>query len=143
MIHLQVRITNDDFEGLVVVVGHTVWVIATTISWPSSSRHRATHLLSVEASNSNRAFGRLLSNSPNRSRCVRMRCSNTTSPLLCFRDAELLLRTRRTAMGGWVFRRTDAPLDFNNPACGPTCASRRSVGAPPLNACTARFVMDS
>jgi hypothetical protein len=32
------------------------------------------------------------------------------------RDAELLLRARRTATGGWVVRLTDAPLDLDNPA---------------------------
>jgi hypothetical protein len=32
------------------------------------------------------------------------------------RDEELLLRTRRTATGGWVVRLTDAPLDLDNPA---------------------------
>ncbi|MFL5348905.1 MAG: DUF5953 family protein [Hyalangium sp.] len=32
------------------------------------------------------------------------------------RDAELLSRARRTAMGGWVVRLTDAPLDLDNPA---------------------------
>lgn len=31
------------------------------------------------------------------------------------RDAELLSRARRTAMGGWVVRLTDAPLDLDNP----------------------------
>ena len=32
------------------------------------------------------------------------------------RDAELLLRSRRTATGGWVVRLTEAPLDLDNPA---------------------------
>jgi hypothetical protein len=32
------------------------------------------------------------------------------------RDAELLSRARRTAMGGWVVQLTDAPLDLDNPA---------------------------
>jgi len=32
------------------------------------------------------------------------------------RDADLLLRSRRTATGGWVVRLTDAPLDLDNPA---------------------------
>ena len=32
------------------------------------------------------------------------------------RDAELLSRALRTAMGGWVVRLMDTPLDFNNPA---------------------------
>jgi len=32
------------------------------------------------------------------------------------RDAELLLRARRTATGGWVVRLTDAPLDLDDPA---------------------------
>ncbi|WP_309893875.1 DUF5953 family protein [Archangium sp.] len=32
------------------------------------------------------------------------------------RDAELLLRSRRTASGGWVVQLTDAPLDLDNPA---------------------------
>jgi len=33
-----------------------------------------------------------------------------------YRDAELLVRARRTASGGWVVRLTDAPLDLDNPA---------------------------
>ncbi|HYO64520.1 MAG TPA: DUF5953 family protein [Archangium sp.] len=32
------------------------------------------------------------------------------------RDAELLVRARRTASGGWVVSLTDAPLDLDNPA---------------------------
>ena len=32
------------------------------------------------------------------------------------RDADLLARSRRTVMGGWVVRLTDAPLDLENPA---------------------------
>ncbi|MFY2557343.1 DUF5953 family protein [Corallococcus terminator] len=32
------------------------------------------------------------------------------------RDADLLTRARRTALGGWVVQLTDAPLDLNNPA---------------------------
>jgi hypothetical protein len=32
------------------------------------------------------------------------------------RDADLLSRSRRTEMGGWVVKLTDAPLDLNNPA---------------------------
>jgi hypothetical protein len=32
------------------------------------------------------------------------------------RDADLLSRARHTAMGGWVVRLTDAPLDLDNPA---------------------------
>ena len=32
------------------------------------------------------------------------------------RDADLLLRARRTASGGWVVQLTDAPLDLDNPA---------------------------
>lgn len=32
------------------------------------------------------------------------------------RDADLLSRSLRTAMGGWVVRLTDAPLDYDNPA---------------------------
>ncbi|MFE8598542.1 DUF5953 family protein [Archangium violaceum] len=32
------------------------------------------------------------------------------------RDAELLMRARRTASGGWVVQLTDAPLDLDNPA---------------------------
>ncbi len=32
------------------------------------------------------------------------------------RDAELLARARRTAMGGWIVRLTDAPLDLDTPA---------------------------
>ncbi|NTX07760.1 MULTISPECIES: DUF5953 family protein [Myxococcus] len=31
------------------------------------------------------------------------------------RDADLLLRARHTATGGWVVRLTDAPLDLDNP----------------------------
>lgn len=31
------------------------------------------------------------------------------------RDADLLARSRRTAMGGWIVRLTDAPLDLENP----------------------------
>ncbi|HLL02456.1 MAG TPA: DUF5953 family protein [Myxococcaceae bacterium] len=31
------------------------------------------------------------------------------------RDSELLSRSRRTAMGGWVVQLTEAPLDLNNP----------------------------
>ncbi|WP_224369304.1 DUF5953 family protein [Hyalangium versicolor] len=32
------------------------------------------------------------------------------------RDAELLMRARRTASGGWIVQFTDAPLDLDNPA---------------------------
>lgn len=32
------------------------------------------------------------------------------------RDAELLLRSRRTASGGWVVQLTETPLDLDNPA---------------------------
>jgi hypothetical protein len=32
------------------------------------------------------------------------------------RDAELLSRARRTAMGGWIVRLTEEPLDLDNPA---------------------------
>jgi hypothetical protein len=32
------------------------------------------------------------------------------------RDAELLTRSRGTALGGWLVRLTDAPLDLDNPA---------------------------
>jgi len=32
------------------------------------------------------------------------------------RDAELLMRARRTPSGGWVVQLTDAPLDLDNPA---------------------------
>ncbi|CAM3869209.1 hypothetical protein G4177_25410 [Corallococcus sp. ZKHCc1 1396] len=32
------------------------------------------------------------------------------------RDADLLSRARRTAMGGWVVRLTETPLDLDNPA---------------------------
>jgi hypothetical protein len=31
------------------------------------------------------------------------------------RDADLLTRARRTAVGGWVVRLTDMPLDYDNP----------------------------
>ena len=31
------------------------------------------------------------------------------------RDAEQLSRARRTAMGGWLVRLTDTPLDLDNP----------------------------
>lgn len=31
------------------------------------------------------------------------------------RDADLLSRARRTAMGGWIVRLTDTPLDLDNP----------------------------
>jgi len=32
------------------------------------------------------------------------------------RDAELVSRSRRTELGGWIVRLTDAPLDLDNPA---------------------------
>ncbi|AFE07252.1 hypothetical protein COCOR_06977 [Corallococcus coralloides DSM 2259] len=31
-------------------------------------------------------------------------------------DADLLVRARRTASGGWIVQLTDAPLDYDNPA---------------------------
>jgi hypothetical protein len=46
--------------------------------------------------------------------------SDTTARAIGFpdpsRDADLLTRSRRTGMGGWVVRLTDAPLDLNAPA---------------------------
>jgi hypothetical protein len=53
---------------------------ATITSWPSSSRQRATHSLSVDASISIRALGRAPKTSPRRTRSVTIR-SSIRSPL--------------------------------------------------------------
>jgi len=53
---------------------------ATMTSWPRASRQRATHSLSVEASITMRARGRLSSTAAKRSGSVRMRCSMTSPP---------------------------------------------------------------
>ncbi|MCY1033430.1 DUF5953 family protein [Corallococcus sp. BB11-1] len=46
--------------------------------------------------------------------------SSATASVIGFpdpaRDLDLLSRARRTAMGGWVVRLTDEPLDLDNPA---------------------------
>ena len=60
--------------------GREVRVSATMTSWPSASRQRATHSLSVEASITIRARGRVPSTASKRAGSVRMRRSMTSPP---------------------------------------------------------------
>ena len=81
--------------------GGEVRIRAIITSWPRASRHRATHSLSVEASISRRARGRVPSTAEKRAGSVRIRCSTTHPPRQGYRSG-FPSCARRCQYGPWL-----------------------------------------